>query len=237
MKHAKTADYGSLPNKGGNVLDVPHLPDEVRTSINHFLSNLNHCMFFSPHNEIIETHFRYAVNGVCLWNEKVFYGDGCGTARATAEQYALEVERMGGLAFYNKMYEDAWDAVHDAIMSSEEHLPIGQRYRTEALYAVETTAGKAARDAVYDAGKRSGELDEIKLYAAAEAAARDAALYALYLLATGVGFEGKDTSWEHVKRRWQLWELGYGVLCDYGDMLVIYGTRPIEAYGRMLRKG
>ena len=73
--------------------------------------------------------------------------------------------------------------------------------------------------------KRCGNLpDGVKLFktrAAARDAARDAVLYArIIFLCAGLEIDKKHV--DYIKKRWEVWEAGYGVLCDIDGVLYCY---------------
>ena len=84
-------------------------------------------------------------------------------------------------------------------------------------------ARDAARDAAYDAayGAASGAA-----YGAAYDAAYDAALCARYILTSDLKFKDKAKHLKHVLARWEVWQKGYGLLCDVNGVLYVYTVKP-----------
>ena len=76
--------------------------------------------------------------------------------------------------------------------------------------------------------KNGGVLPEgVKLYETLDAArdaawgaARDAACLAGLLVCDGLEIDPKHM--EHMRKRWAVWEAGYGVLCDVGGVIYAY---------------
>ena len=61
---------------------------------------------------------------------------------------------------------------------------------------------------------------------AAVDAARDASLYAGYLVTAKRGILGHDFFLKHVKERWNVWQNGFALLCDLDGTL--YGYCKME---------
>jgi hypothetical protein len=53
-------------------------------------------------------------------------------------------------------------------------------------------------------------------------AARDAALFAKYIILDDVEFDEKEKYLAYVKARWEVWQKGYGLLCDVDGVLYVY---------------
>jgi hypothetical protein len=70
-----------------------------------------------------------------------------------------------------------------------------------AYDAARAAASDAARNAAYDA-------------------ASDAAIFAVMLICQGLKLDKKDH--DHIKARWEVWQRGYGLLCDVDEVLCVY---------------
>ena len=53
-------------------------------------------------------------------------------------------------------------------------------------------------------------------------AALGAALCSYYILTSDLKFKDKEKHLKHVKERWEVWEKGYGLLCDVDGQLYVY---------------
>ena len=85
--------------------------------------------------------------------------------------------------------------------------------RDAAWNAAWNAAGEAARDAARDAaGEAAGE--------AAGDAAGDAAIYASMLICPRGKLDPGHIA--HIKARWDVWQRGYGLLCDVRGVLYVY---------------
>ena len=119
-----------------------------------------------------------------------------------------------------KLFE-TWDASRDAA-------------RDAAGGAARDAAGGAARGAAWDAarGAARGAAGGATWDAAGGAtwdaargvawsAARDAALYTqVFHVCFGLKIKAKFKT--HAKKRWQVWQKGYGLLCDVNGKLYVY---------------
>jgi hypothetical protein len=76
-------------------------------------------------------------------------------------------------------------------------------------------AWDAARDAAWDAARDAA-------WHAAWDAASDAALFAKYIILDDVEFDEKEKYLAYVKARWEVWQKGYGLLCDVDGVLYVY---------------
>ena len=79
-----------------------------------------------------------------------------------------------------------------------------------AWAAALAAAGDAARNAAWNAA-----LD----------AALDAALMAQFLICAHLPIKNKDKHFAHVKARMQVWEKGYGLVCDVDGVLYVYSKK------------
>ena len=75
----------------------------------------------------------------------------------------------------------------------------------------------AAWDAAWDAARDAARRD-----AARRDAARDAALISDYLITSDLDFKDKAKHLAHAKARWEVWQKGYGLLCDVDGVLYVY---------------
>ena len=101
---------------------------------------------------------------------------------------------------WKMFYGDTWDATWDAA-------------RDAAWDAARDAARDAAWDAAWDAARRD---------AARRDAARDAALISDYLITSDLDFKDKAKHLAHAKARWEVWQKGYGLLCDVDGVLYVY---------------
>jgi len=99
----------------------------------------------------------------------------------------------------------AWNAAWDAAWKAAWNA---------AWKAAWNAAGNAAGDAAVDAAWKAARD-------AAGDAAGDAALYTrVFHVCFGLKLESKHKI--HVKKRWQVWQKGYGLLCDVNGVLYVY---------------
>ena len=59
-------------------------------------------------------------------------------------------------------------------------------------------------------------------WGAARDAARGAALISDYLITSDLDFKDKAKHLAHAKARWEVWQKGYGLLCDVDGVLYVY---------------
>ena len=83
--------------------------------------------------------------------------------------------------------------------------------RAAALAAAWDAALDAARDAALDVA-----------WGAARDVALDAALCSYYILTSDLKVKDKEKHLKHVKARWEVWQKGYGLLCDFKGVLYVY---------------
>ena len=90
------------------------------------------------------------------------------------------------------------------------------------LFATRTAAMAAARDSAWDAARAAASTAaSAAASAAAWAADSAAALYArIIFLCAGLEIDKKHV--DYIKKRWEVWEAGYGVLCDIDGVLYCY---------------
>ena len=101
-----------------------------------------------------------------------------------------------------------WDAAGDAA-------------RDAARDAAGAAAGVAAVDAAWDAaGVAAGAAAVDAAGAAAGAAARDAALMARLMVVADLPVDPKH--FIHAAARWQVWQKGWGLVCDVNGVLYVY---------------
>jgi hypothetical protein len=94
----------------------------------------------------------------------------------------------------------AWDAARNAVWDAA---------RNAVWNAVWDAARNAARNAAWDAARN-----------AAWDAAWDAALYARGMIVADIKLEEKHRA--HIKKRMEVWQKGYGLLCDVNKDLYVY---------------
>ncbi len=127
-------------------------------------------------------------------------------ARAAARAAAMDAARAAAM---DAARAAAMDAARAAAMDAA---------RDAAMDAARAAAMDAARDAAWDA-TRDAASDAT--WDAASDAAWDATLYArIIFLCADLEIDEKHV--EHVKKRWAVWEAGYGVLCDVDGVLYCY---------------
>ena len=115
-------------------------------------------------------------------------------------------------------YGEAWDAARNAA-------------RDAVWDAARDAIRNAARDAARDATRNAARVatwdairDEIR-NAARDAvwdATWDAALFSYFILTSDLKFKDREKHLKHVKARWEVWQKGYGLLCDVDGVLYIY---------------
>jgi hypothetical protein len=108
----------------------------------------------------------------------------------------------------------AWDAARDAAGPAA-----WDAARDAARDAAWDAAGYAAGDAAWDAARDAAGP-------AAWDAARGAALMARVLISELTG-----PHLEHARARWEVWQKGYGLLCDVNGKLYVYGVEPKAGEG------
>ncbi len=97
--------------------------------------------------------------------------------------------------------------------------------RAAARDAARAAAWAAARDAAWAAAwaaarAAAGDAARDAAWAAAGDAARDAALQSRMILTSDLKVESKHRV--HVQKRMEVWQKGYGLLCDVGGVLYVY---------------
>ena len=105
--------------------------------------------------------------------------------------------------FYGENWDAAWDAVWGA-----------------ARGAAWDAARDAARGAAWDAAASGAAWD------AARGAAWDAALFSDYIITADLKFKDKEKHFKHVKARWEVWQKGYGLICDVDGVLYVFAVKP-----------
>ena len=115
-------------------------------------------------------------------------------------------------------YGEAWDAARNAARDA---------VWDAARDAIRNAARDAARDAVWDAtwdaacnATRNTTRDAA--WNAAWNAAWDAALFSYFILTSDLKFKDREKHLKHVKSRWEVWQKGYGLLCDVDGVLYVY---------------
>ena len=110
----------------------------------------------------------------------------------------------------------AWDAARAAA---------GAAAVDAARAAARAAAGDVARDAAWAAAAAAaGDAARAAAWAAAGAAAGDAALYTRAVhICDDVDLDIATV--EHARARWDVWQRGYGLLCDVDGVLFCYGVR------------
>ena len=103
--------------------------------------------------------------------------------------------------FTGNSWDAAWAAARDAA-------------RAAAWAAARDAAGDAAWAAAWAAARDAAR--------AARDAARAARLKAYYHIVSDLDFKDKAKHQKHVDARWQVWQKGYGLLCDVNGVLYVY---------------
>ena len=138
---------------------------------------------------------------------KMFYGDTWDAARDAARDAA------GGAA-WGAARDAAWDAARGAA-------------RVAAWGAARDAARGAARDAAWDAAWGAARVTATDAArGAAEDASWDAALIARFKVVDDLNFKDKAKHLAHAKARWEVWQKGYGLLCDVDGVLYVYAKKP-----------
>ena len=138
---------------------------------------------------------------------KMFYGDTWDAARDAAWGTARGAALGAALgAAWGAARDAAWDAARDAAWDAAWGA---------ARDAARGTARGAARDAAWDA-------PWLAAWDAAWGAARDAVLLARFYVVEDLEFKDKAKHLAHVKARWEVWQKGYGLLCDVDGVLYVY---------------
>jgi hypothetical protein len=162
---------------------------------------------------------------------KVFYGDTWDAARDAARGAARD-------AAWGAARDAAWGAARDAARGAARGAARDAAWgaardaawdatwsaardtaRGAARGAARDAAWGAARDAAWDAAWGAARD-------AARGAARDAALYSDYIITADLKFKDKEKHAAHAKARWEVWQKGYGLLCDVDGVLYVYAVKP-----------
>ena len=158
--------------------------------------------------------------------------DAAGTAaRAAAGDAArAAVEAAAGAAWdtaWDAARAAAWDAAWDAARAAAgaawdaaRDVPWDAAWAAGGAAAWDA-AWAAAWDAAWDAAWAAGGAAA----GAAWAAARDAALYVeTKHIVADLPIDQKHV--DHAKKRWEVWEKGYALLCDINGVLYVYAAQP-----------
>ena len=97
--------------------------------------------------------------------------------------------------------------------------PDGKPKKEWKLFETRDAAGDAAGDAAWDAA-RDAAWNAARNAAAAWDAAGDAGLYARMLVVSDLKLAEKHRT--HIKKRMEVWQKGYGLLCDVDGVLYVY---------------
>lgn len=103
---------------------------------------------------------------------------------------------------WNAEWNKAWNAVWDVSPDGKKEL-ILDKIRTVAMDAVRDRTNGAAPTAEWDA-----------------------ALMATYLLSNSWNTENREAHLAYVLERWNVWQKGYGALCDLDGVLYVYFEMP-----------
>jgi hypothetical protein len=128
---------------------------------------------------------------------KIFYADTWGAAWGAA-RYAARGAAWGA----------AWGAARDAARDAARYAT-----RDAAWGAAWDAAWGAARDAAWGAARD-----------AAWGAARDATLISDYIITSDLKVKDREKHLAHTKARWEVWQKGYGLLCDVDGVLYVYAV-------------
>ena len=176
--------------------------------------------------EIPKTRF-FKPDGKPRKEWKVFYGKTLGAALDAARDAAGDaaLDAAGDAAL-----DAAWGAALDAARGAARDAAwgaAGGAARDAAWGAAGGAAWGAARGAARDAAwgaawdaARGAALDAAR--GAARDAARGAALISDYIIVADLKFKDKKKHLVHVKARWEVWQKGYGLLCDVDGVLYVY---------------
>jgi hypothetical protein len=125
----------------------------------------------------------------------MYYGEAWDAARNAARDAVWDAARD---AIRNAARDAARDAVWDATWDATRNAA-----RVATWDAIRDAIRNAARDAVWDA-------------------TWDAALFSYFILTSDLKFKDREKHLKHVKARWEVWQKGYGLLCDVDGVLYIY---------------
>lgn len=134
---------------------------------------------------------------------------------------------------YDVAFTDVWNAAYnaarDAAMDAAKHAPWAAAYDAAWDVAHDNTWA-AAKAAAYDAAKHApwaatwaAVYDAAKPapWAAAKAAAWEVASYcAMHFVCGDLKIDEKHR--EHIRKRFAIWQHGYGVLCDVNGIIYAY---------------
>ena len=134
---------------------------------------------------------------------KIFYGDTWDSARNSALDSARDSARNS--AWYSAR-DSAWDSAWYSA-------------RNSALDSAWYSARDSAWDSALDSARNSA-LDS------ARDSARDSALLASFIIVDDLKFKDKKKHYDHAKARWEVWQKGYGLLCDVDGVLYVYAVKP-----------
>ena len=130
-------------------------------------------------------------------------------------------------------YGKTWDAARDAAWSAAWNAA-----RDAAWDAAWGATRDAARGATRNAA-RSAARDAARAAAwgAAMDAAWGAALISDYIITSDLDFKDKEKHLAHAKARWEVWQKGYGLLCDVDGVLYVYviGTPENEKHKHVFK--
>ena len=140
--------------------------------------------------------------------------------------------------FYGKTWDPAWDAAWDAARGAAWDAAGVAAWDAAGVAAKDAAgdaagvaawdaAGDAARGAAWDAagvaaGVAARDAAGVAAWDAAWDAARGAALYTDYIIVSDLKFKNKAKHLKHAKARWEVWQKGYGLLCDVDGVLYVY---------------
>ena len=107
-------------------------------------------------------------------------------------------------------YGDTWDSARNSALDSAR-----DSARNSAWYSARDSAWDSALDSA-----RNSALDS------ARDSARDSALLASFIIVDDLKFKDKKKHYDHAKARWEVWQKGYGLLCDVDGVLYVYAVKP-----------
>ncbi len=133
--------------------------------------------------------------------------------------------------FYGETWDVAWDAAsgasRNAAMNAASEVAWDSTWNT-TINVVKKAASGASRDTASNIASdaaRKATWDTIDATIdAANGAAWDASLVARFIVVEDLKFKDKEKHLAHVQARWEVWQKGYGLLCDVEGVLYVYAV-------------
>ena len=189
--------------------DIKKLPPENQKKLVDFLAAIPKIPYLKP-------------DGKPKKEWKVFYGETWDVAWDAARVAARDAARVAlSNAAWNAAWNVAWNAAWDA--TSDATLDIA---RNAALNIASDIAWNITWRTVKEVARK-----------ASYCAAWDAALIARFIVVEDLKFKDKEKHLAHAQARWEVWQKGYGLLCDVDGVLYVYaiGTPKNEKHRHVFR--